>query len=92
MSNKFAERLFQFFAAALIGSAVYSYLNGHMNRVFVATVVGSLCFFVSIRFQVKERLQVRNENRRRELDENRAAFQSADVAFEEKASEPDNFG
>jgi len=60
------ERVFQFFAAALIATAVYFYLNGNYENVFVAAILGSLCFFIGIRFQVKERLSARNEERQLE--------------------------
>ncbi len=73
-TNKLFEILFQGAAAILILLAVYSYAKGDMDRVFVAAVLGSLCFFIGIRFQVKERLQVRSDERVSELN-------SADVDF-----------
>ncbi|NNE67746.1 MAG: hypothetical protein HKN33_14385 [Pyrinomonadaceae bacterium] len=67
ISNKALERISQIFAAALIATAVYFYLVGNTDLMFVAAVVGSVCFFVGIRFQVKERLAHRERNRVGEL-------------------------
>ena len=91
MSNKLVERMFQLFAAALIGVAVYYYLSGNMDRVFVAAVLGSLCFFIGIRFQVKERLQNRDDDRQRVLAEQETEIESADALFEKEISRRDNY-
>lgn len=34
-----------------------------MDGLFVSAVIGAVCFFLSIRFQVKERLKVREAER-----------------------------
>jgi hypothetical protein len=88
MTNKSFERLFQFFAAVLIATAVYFFLWGNYENVFVAAVVGSLCFFIGIRFQVKQRLEIRDNERQQpgmvsgETDFERTNVQVEDDAFE----------
>ena len=53
------ERLFQILAAILIGVAVFFLWRGNVDGLFVSAVLGAVCFFLSIRFQVKERLDRR---------------------------------
>ena len=53
------ERLFQLLAAILIGVAVFFLLKGNIDGLFVSAVLGAVCFFLSIRFQVRERLDRR---------------------------------
>lgn len=60
------ERLFQILAVILIGVAAFFLWRGNTDGVFVAAVFGAVCFFLSFRFQVKERL----EQRKRENDSN----------------------
>ena len=60
------ERIFQILAVILIGIAAYFLWKGNNDGVFIAAVFGAVCFFLSIRFQVKERFKVRaaeTENR-----------------------------
>jgi len=62
------ERIFQILAVILIGVAAYFYWKGNNDGMFIAAVFGAVCFFLSIRFQVKERLKLREaqeENRTR---------------------------
>lgn len=66
MSNKTIERIFQVAAAILVAAAVYSFWEGENERVFVFAVLGSLSFFVGVRFQVKERLSAIEAQRREE--------------------------
>ena len=54
------ERLFQILAVILIGVAAFFLWTGNTDGLFVATVLGAVCFFLSIRFQVKERVERRN--------------------------------
>ncbi|MDH3494818.1 MAG: hypothetical protein OEM82_14785 [Acidobacteriota bacterium] len=92
ISNKLLERVFQFFAAVLTGTAVFFYLSGNYERVFVAAVLGSLCFFIGIRFQVKERLAIRNKDRKAEeraLEQEREPLAAGDH-LENKAFEADD--
>jgi len=53
------ERLFQILAVILIGVAAFFLWNGNVDGVFVAATAGAVCFFLSIRFQVGERVKVR---------------------------------
>lgn len=53
------ERIFQITAVILIGIAAYFLWRGNNDGMFVAAVVGAVCFFLSIRFQVKDRLESR---------------------------------
>lgn len=57
------ERLFQILAVILIGVAVFFLWRGNMDGLFVAAVFGAVCFFLSVRFQVKERLRERQEDK-----------------------------
>jgi uncharacterized membrane protein len=53
------ERLFQILAVILIGVAAYFLWTGNKDGTFIAAVLGAVAFFLSIRFQVKERLKQR---------------------------------
>ena len=55
------ERAFQIGAAVLIGAAAIFYLLGNFDGVFISVVLCCLSFFLSVRFQVKERLKARAE-------------------------------
>lgn len=57
------EILFQVLAVILAGIAAYFLWTGNNDWFFLSAVLGSVCFFVSIRFQVKERLKVREAER-----------------------------
>ena len=62
------ERLFQILAVILIGVAAFFLWKDNNDGVFVSAVLGAVCFFLSIRFQVKERMKLREsqeENRTR---------------------------
>lgn len=65
------ERLFQILAAILIGIAVFFLWRGNIDGLFVSAVLGAVCFFLSIRFQVRERLNRRDAEaqRQKEIDE-----------------------
>lgn len=51
------ERIFQFVAVILIGVAAYFLWKNNTEGVFVSAVLGAVAFFLSFRFQVKERLK-----------------------------------
>ena len=51
------ERIFQIVAVILIGVAAYFLWRGNTEGVFVSAVLGAVAFFISFRFQVKERLK-----------------------------------
>jgi hypothetical protein len=56
------ERIFQIAAVVLAGTAAYFLWRG--NGAFISGVAGAVSFFLSVRFQVRER------NRQREAEEN----------------------
>ena len=56
------ERLFQTTAVVLAIVAAYYFWTGSKDSAFVSIVLGCVAFFLSVRFQVKER------NRRREAE------------------------
>jgi uncharacterized membrane protein len=60
------ERLFQILAVMLIGVAAYFLWHENNDGMFVAAVLGAVCFFLSVRFQVKERLKSRNEEKQKD--------------------------
>jgi uncharacterized membrane protein YeaQ/YmgE (transglycosylase-associated protein family) len=51
------ERFFQILAVILIGVAASFLYQGNTDGVFVTAVLGAVSFFLSVRFQVKERLK-----------------------------------
>ncbi len=53
------ERIFQITAVILIGVAAFFLWNGNTDGLFISAVAGAVCFFLSIRFQVGERLKQR---------------------------------
>ena len=57
------ERLFQIISVVLAAVAGYFYWIGQRDYTFVAIVLGCLAFFLSIRFQVKERNKIRDAER-----------------------------
>jgi hypothetical protein len=69
------ERLFQILAAILIVIAAFFLWKGNTDALFISTVAGAVCFFLSVRFQVKERMEQRaiaaeEEEAARNLEEN----------------------
>ncbi|MBP7415555.1 MAG: hypothetical protein KA831_02795 [Pyrinomonadaceae bacterium] len=53
------ERTFQLLAVAFAGIAAVFYWRGNYDTMFVTSVVGAVAFFLSIRMQVKTRLDER---------------------------------
>ena len=53
------ERLFQILAVILAGVAAYFLWSKNGDGAFISAVFGAVAFFLSIRFQVKERLKQR---------------------------------
>jgi hypothetical protein len=53
------EKIFQIMAVILIGVATFFLWKGNNDAMFISAVVGAVCFFLSIRFQVKEKLKQR---------------------------------
>ena len=46
---------FKILAAVLLGAAAFFLWLNNMDGVFVSAVIGAVCFFVSIRFQITEK-------------------------------------
>ena len=59
------DRVFQILAVVLAAVAAYFLWAGNNDGAFVSAVVGCVAFFLSIRFQVKERNRLREEERER---------------------------
>lgn len=59
------ERIFQIAAVILIGVAAFFLWTGNNDWMFVAAVIGAVCFFLSVRFQVKERMEQRAKETRK---------------------------
>lgn len=55
--------VFQILAVILAGIAAYFLWRDNTDAMFVAAVLGAVSFFLSIRFQVKERLKQREDER-----------------------------
>lgn len=63
------ERVFQIVAVILAGIAAYFLWQGNGDGAFVSGALGAVSFFLSVRFQVKER------NKEREAIENPEPFE-----------------
>ncbi|MGB7207604.1 MAG: hypothetical protein WBD27_02985 [Pyrinomonadaceae bacterium] len=68
------ERIFQIVAVILAGVAAYFLWAGNNDRAFVSAVLGCVAFFLSVRFQVKER------NRIRELEREKKQSQEEEIS------------
>ena len=53
------ERIFQIVAVVVAGVAAYFFWAGNKDGAFVSIVLASVAFFLSVRFQVKERNRLR---------------------------------
>jgi hypothetical protein len=65
------ERFFQIMAVILIGVAAFFLWKGNNDGLFVSAVLGAVCFFLSIRFEVKGRVDQRNAERQKQETDNR---------------------
>jgi len=63
------ERIFQILAVILIGIAAFFLYRGNNDGVFVAAVLGAVSFFLSVRFQVKERLKQKEADETQEHED-----------------------
>ena len=63
------ERIFQIAAVILLGAAAYFFWTGYSDGVFAAAVLAAAAFFLSIRFQMKERNDIRKAEAERQADE-----------------------
>ncbi len=63
------EKLFQILAVILIGVAAFFVWTGNTDGIFIAAVAGAVCFFLSIRFQIGERVKQRKKEESEATDE-----------------------
>ena len=61
-------RIFQIVAVLLVGAAAYFLWSGNRDYGFVSAVLGAVSFFLSVRFQVKERNMIREAEREKALN------------------------
>ncbi|MBA2606118.1 MAG: hypothetical protein H0U96_04525 [Acidobacteria bacterium] len=57
------DRFFQILAVILIGVAAFFLWKGNADAAFASAVFGAVSFFLSIRFQVKARLKLQEEQK-----------------------------
>ncbi|MEJ7701892.1 MAG: hypothetical protein WKF71_19945 [Pyrinomonadaceae bacterium] len=57
------DKLFQILAVILIGVAAFFLWNDNADAAFASAVFGAVSFFLSIRFQVKARLKLQEEQK-----------------------------
>ena len=81
------ERFFQIAAVILAGVAAYFLWNSNGDGAFVAAVFGAVAFFLSVRFQVKGRLEQREAERLREEEMNGREFAEPRPYFGELGAE-----
>jgi len=58
------ERIFQALAALLAVAAGYFFWADNRDALFASAVLGAVAFFLSIRFQVKERNRIREAEKK----------------------------
>lgn len=63
------EKIFQVLAVILIGIAAFFVWTNNPDGIFIAAVVGAVCFFLSIRFQVGARVKERRAEEELAADE-----------------------
>ncbi len=57
------DKFFQILAVILIGVAAFFLWKGNADAAFASAVFGAVSFFLSIRFQVKARLKLQEEQK-----------------------------
>ena len=62
------ELLFKILAVVFIAMAAFFLWRGSQDATFISAVLGAVCFFLSVRFQVKERLNRRDTETQNELE------------------------
>ncbi len=62
------ERVFQVLALLLAGTAAYFLWIGNHDWAFITAVLGSVSYFLSVRFQVKARNLIRESAIEAEMD------------------------
>jgi hypothetical protein len=56
-------RLFQLLAVVLAGIAAYFLWSGQAEAAFVTVVLGAVSFFLGVRFDFKDRIRARDDER-----------------------------
>ncbi|HMJ07386.1 MAG TPA: hypothetical protein VK468_00180 [Pyrinomonadaceae bacterium] len=64
-----AENIFQIVAVVLAGTAVYFWWTGYSDGVFAALVLAASAFFLSLRFQMRSRTDLRDAENSKASDE-----------------------
>lgn len=62
-------KLFKILAVIFIGIAAFFLWRGDYEAVFIAAVLGAICFFLSVRFEVGKRVKEREEEKKRKIEE-----------------------
>lgn len=62
-------KLFQILAVIFIGIAAFFLWRGDYEAVFIAAVFGAICFFLSVRFEVGARVNLRVEEEKKRRGE-----------------------
>lgn len=62
------ELIFKILSVVFIGVAAYFLWQGSKDGTFVSAVIGAVCFFLSVRFQIRERMNRRDAETQRELE------------------------
>ena len=79
------DRVFQIAAVTLAGLAGYFFWIGNRDYAFVSVVLGCVAFFLSVRFQVKERNRIRAaEYARTTSEESELSSEEANGALSDK--------
>jgi len=83
------EITFRILAVILAGIAAYFLWQKNGDGAFIAAVVGAVCFFISVRFQVRGRLNEREAERERREDAENFDSRNAlnDVSANEQINE-----
>ena len=62
-------KLFQILSVILIGVAAFFLWRGNYDALFISAVLGAVCFFLSVRFEVGKRVNLRAEREKRRKGE-----------------------
>jgi hypothetical protein len=83
MSN--LELLFKILAAVFLGVAAFFLWQNNTDGIFISAVIGAVCFFLSVRFQIVEKNKQRAAEQLAEGE-----FEEADAeTFDQEANEPE---
>ena len=85
--NRIIEVSFQAAAGVLALAAVYFWSQENTDGVYLAAVAGCVCFFIGIRFQVKESIRKREIEEQQELLDSGDYFRPAGEEFESRRRE-----